>query len=155
MTKLVVSAPDSGTGKFTITAPSSNSDRVFTLPDSDGTVATAESTLNQFNVTGNAPVYACRSWVNFDGSNGNIRASGNVSSVTKIGTGRYTINFLTAMPDANYNYVTGTETADAVTSAMHDRQDGSQLYSTTQFSIRTAFSGGAIDRNFISVSFFG
>jgi hypothetical protein len=48
-----------------------------------------------------ATAYGCRAWVNFDG-NGVIRASGNVSSVTQNGTGDYTINFTTAMPDANY-----------------------------------------------------
>jgi hypothetical protein len=32
-----------------------------------------------------------------------IRASGNVSSITDNGTGDYTVNFNTAMPDANYN----------------------------------------------------
>ena len=47
--------------------------------------------------------YKCRAWVNFNG-NGTvaIRASGNVSSITDNGTGRYTVNFTTAMPDANY-----------------------------------------------------
>jgi len=46
----------------------------------------------------------CRAWVNFNGttSPGTVRASFNVSSVTKNGTGDYTINFTTAMPDANY-----------------------------------------------------
>ena len=33
-----------------------------------------------------------------------IRASGNVSSITDVGIGRYTVNFSTAMPDANYSY---------------------------------------------------
>lgn len=36
-----------------------------------------------------------------------IRASGNVSSITDNGTGDYTINFTTAMPDANYAIVFG------------------------------------------------
>jgi hypothetical protein len=31
-----------------------------------------------------------------------IRASGNISSVVRNGTGDYTINFATAMPDINY-----------------------------------------------------
>ena len=31
-----------------------------------------------------------------------IRASGNVSSITDNGTGDYTVNFTTAMPDADY-----------------------------------------------------
>lgn len=50
-----------------------------------------------------------RAWVNFNGttSPGTIRASFNVSSVTKNGTGDYTVNFTNAMPDANYA-VTGT-----------------------------------------------
>lgn len=34
-----------------------------------------------------------------------IRASGNVSSVTDNGTGDYSVNFTTAMPDANYSAV--------------------------------------------------
>ena len=48
------------------------------------------------------PEFKCRAWVNFNGTNGSIRASGNVSSVTRNGTGNYTVNFTTAMPDANY-----------------------------------------------------
>jgi hypothetical protein len=34
-----------------------------------------------------------------------IRASGNVSSITDNGTGNYTVNFTTAMSDANYSFV--------------------------------------------------
>jgi hypothetical protein len=43
--------------------------------------------------------------VNFDGTQSTpaIRGSGNVSSVSKNGTGNYTINFTTAMPDSNYS----------------------------------------------------
>jgi hypothetical protein len=33
-----------------------------------------------------------------------IRASGNVSSIADNGTGDYTVNFTTAMPDANYAF---------------------------------------------------
>jgi hypothetical protein len=41
--------------------------------------------------------------VNFNGTGTvAIRASGNVSSITDNGTGDYTVNFATAMPDANY-----------------------------------------------------
>jgi hypothetical protein len=49
-----------------------------------------------------------RAWVNFNGTGTvAIRASGNVTSITDNGTGDYTVNFTTAMPDANYN-ITGT-----------------------------------------------
>jgi hypothetical protein len=54
-----------------------------------------------FNATGTAPVYACRAWVRMTGAGG-ILGSGNVSSVTNNGTGDNTINFATALPDANY-----------------------------------------------------
>jgi len=51
-----------------------------------------------------ATAYGCRAWVNFNGtSTVAIRASGNVSSITDNGTGDYTVNFTTAMPDANYS----------------------------------------------------
>jgi hypothetical protein len=43
----------------------------------------------------------CRAWVNFDGVNQTIRAAYNISSIS-YGTGDYTVNFATAMPDANY-----------------------------------------------------
>lgn len=45
-----------------------------------------------------------RAWVNFNGttSPGTIRASFNVSSVTKNATGDYTVNFTNALADANY-----------------------------------------------------
>lgn len=57
------------------------------------------------NASGTAPIYACRAWVNFNGTGTvSIRASGNVSSITDNGVGDYTVNFLTAMPDANYAY---------------------------------------------------
>jgi hypothetical protein len=50
-----------------------------------------------------ATAYGCRAWVNFDGTGTvAIRGSGNVSSITDNGTGDYTVNFTTAMPDANY-----------------------------------------------------
>ena len=54
-------------------------------------------------ISGTAPLYMCRAWVNFNGTGTvAIRASGNVSSITDNGTGDYTVNFTTAMTDANY-----------------------------------------------------
>ena len=47
----------------------------------------------------------CRAWVNFNGSTAGIRASFNVTSVTKNGTGDYTANFTNAMADVNYSAV--------------------------------------------------
>ena len=57
----------------------------------------------------------CRAWANWNGTTNTggfctIRASFNVTSVADNGTGDYTINFTTAMPDANYavNLTTAT-----------------------------------------------
>jgi hypothetical protein len=52
----------------------------------------------------NSENYKCRAWVNFNGQGTvAIRGSYNVSSITDNGTGDYTVNFTTAMPDANYS----------------------------------------------------
>jgi len=59
---------------------------------------------SEFTTPGTAPLFACRAWVNFNGSGTvAIRASGNVSSITDNGTGDYTVNFATAMEDADYS----------------------------------------------------
>ena len=74
--------------KLSTGAPSWNSSGVFQFNSGYGSVATA---------------YGCRAWVNFNGTGTvAIRGSGNVSSITDGGTGKYTINFTTAMPDTNY-----------------------------------------------------
>jgi hypothetical protein len=53
--------------------------------------------------SGSAPSYSARAWVNFNGTGTvAIRASGNVSSISDNGVGDYTMNFSTAMQDANY-----------------------------------------------------
>jgi hypothetical protein len=45
-----------------------------------------------------------KAWVNFNGSGTvAIRSSFNVSSITDNGTGQFTVNFTTAMADANYS----------------------------------------------------
>jgi hypothetical protein len=65
-----------------------------------------------------ANAYGCRAWVNFNGTGTvAIRASANVSSITDNGIGDYTVNFTTAMPDANYAAVTNAvdRTASRVT----------------------------------------
>jgi hypothetical protein len=63
------------------------------------------------NASGSAPIYACRAWVNFKGTGTvAIRGSGNVTSITDNAEGTYTVNFTTAMQDANYGYaISGSE----------------------------------------------
>jgi hypothetical protein len=68
---------------------------------SNGTVSTSSENV----IRGSA-----RAWVNFNGVGGaTVRASFNVSSVTYVGTGNYTVNFTNAFADTNYatNITTG------------------------------------------------
>ena len=72
------------------------------------------ASANMPNPSGSAPIYGARAWVNFNGigsvgANMTIRSQGNVSSVNKLGTGRYRVTFATAMPDANYATITGSD----------------------------------------------
>lgn len=93
-----------------------------------------------FNATGSAPVYACRAWVNFNGTGTvAIRASGNVSSITDNGTGDYTVNFSTAMPDANYCATFGA-IAQGTTNAFTTIRQG---VAPTTSALRVATMGGA------------
>jgi hypothetical protein len=108
MSKIAFSPNASGTGTFTVAAPNTNTDYTLTLPETTGTFALTTQAITQ--TTGSAPYYGARAWVNFDGTGTPaIRASGNVTSITDNGTGDYTVNFTTAMPDANYSIVATCE----------------------------------------------
>ena len=94
------------------------------------------------NASGTAPIYACRAWVNFNGTGTvAIRASGNVSSITDNGVGDYTVNFTTAMPDANY-CATGTASDSDNGGGIPDifSPNANGLRTTTQyaFTVRSA-----------------
>jgi len=90
-------------GTTGITTPDIDSTAGFDGATLTGDVAAARIT-GALNATGSAPIYACRAWVNFNGTGTvAIRASGNVSSITDNGTGDYTVNFTTAMQDVNYS----------------------------------------------------
>jgi hypothetical protein len=64
------------------------------------------STLNAPSgvlATQNGMTGVAKAWVNFNGTGTvAIRNSFNVSSITDNGTGDYTVNFTTVMPNANY-----------------------------------------------------
>ena len=52
--------------------------------------------------TNNAYSGIAKAWLNYNGATQTINSSFNVSSVTRNSTGYYTVNFTTAMPNANY-----------------------------------------------------
>jgi hypothetical protein len=95
---------------------------------------------------GIAPAYGCRAWVSFNGTGTPaIRGSGNVSSITDDGTGRFRVNFTNAMPDSNYSAV-ATARAPGTVTAFTNLFDNSGAYSTTQFALTFySASDGYID----------
>ena len=109
-----------------------------------------------------ATAYACRAWVNFNGTGTvAIRASGNVSSITDNGTGDYTINFTTAMSDANYssvvnvsavygNYFNGGPSINTGTGSATEFAP-----TTTTFRMITYYIGGGInDAKYVNAAVF-
>ena len=96
--------------------------------------------------------YKCRAWVNFNGSGTvAIRASGNVSSITDNGVGFYTVNFTTAMPDANYAGVASSNWSANPSEAVV----GDNTMTTSGVSIRVIQPGtNSYDATIISVSIF-
>ena len=89
--------------------------------------------------TGSAPIYACRAWVNFNGTGTvAIRGSGNVSSITDNGVGIYTVNFTSAMPDVNYSTVV---TSRATTNGTNWCIGGLAASSTTQVVVQQIITG--------------
>lgn len=106
------------------------------------------------NATGTAPVYACRAWVNFNGTGSpiTIYGSGNVSSITDNGVGEYTVNFTTSMPDANYcgQYTASDSLNSAIMGGLQSNTAGSaKVNATTRID-----SAGRIDVAFVSVAIF-
>jgi hypothetical protein len=74
--------------------------------------ANAGEVKKAINADNDPPIFACRAWVNFDGTAGStvdgefrctIRASGNVSKVVRTtNPGTFVVHFATAMPDNDY-----------------------------------------------------
>jgi hypothetical protein len=73
-----------------------------TAPTATGGTNTTQIATTAF-VAAAIPTNNVKAWVNFNGTGTvAIRASANVSSITDNGAGDYTVNFTTAMTDANY-----------------------------------------------------
>ena len=108
-----------------------------------------------------ATAYGCRAWVNFNGTGTvAIRASGNVTSITDNGTGDYTVNFTTAMPDENYAIVgtSGYTTNGAAAGWLATNRIGSSgnesAPTTTSCRVSGIVSGSVTDTKYMQVSIF-
>ena len=93
-----------GPGRFYLY---SNGDAIFSPGGSEKAKIDANGYFYMNSGYGSsAKAYGCRAWVNFNGTGTvAIRASGNISSITDDGTGKFRPNFATAMPDSNYSVI--------------------------------------------------
>ncbi len=139
---------------------------VSVATESGGTVTIAPNNITfaanhagiktALNASGNAGVYAARAWVNFNGTGTiSIRSSGNVSSLVDDGTGIYTVNFTTAMPDPNY---AGLVSAN-INGSNHDVRRNQRLVNMNQNQIKVSTginqnSDTKEDHEFVTIAVF-
>jgi hypothetical protein len=159
----------SGGGSVLLQEPSTASNRTLTLPDANTTAVGTDATQTLSNKTfsgaqtfgtasfpqpsGSAPLYAARAWVNFNGTGTvAIRASGNVSSITDNGTGDYTVNFTTALPDADYSFSGAAGTPGSAFSIVSNR---TVAQTSSSLRIGTYTDAGSLqDNSYVLLSIF-
>jgi len=123
--------------------------------------------VNTIKDTNGVEVYTAKAWVNFDGTfgtspftvaNGGIRAAGNVSSVTDNGTGDYTVNFTTAMTDANYSFTVGYVPDGIYLGSAYARIFQTQTVSASSIRVlslgQSPTGSGVIDYPYLSIAIF-
>ena len=155
----------SGTGNL-VTVPSATGTMALTAsPTFTGTATIPTATVTTLNApsgvlaTQNGMTGIAKAWVNYNGNSQTITGSFNVSSVTRNGTGAYTINFTTAMPNANYgasvsvSSVPGTSDANFITTDCNNTSLSAPT--TTTFSMTVfRYQGSPIDANYVRATIF-
>lgn len=98
----------------------------------------------------------CKAWVNFNGTGTvAIRASFNVSSITDNGTGNYTVNFTTAMPDADYIVAgTGSGATNNMLPITPSDSTTARTVSAMRFGILASNGGTAVDCSQVGIAIF-
>ena len=128
----------------TITAGTITTGTVTTLNALSGVLAT------QNGMTGIA-----KAWVNFNGTGTvAIRDSFNVSSITDNGTGDYTVNFTTAMPNANYCVQGTMGNASGGANAVVPTNGGAVAPTTTSINVAFYVVGAASDPTYGFIAVF-
>ena len=102
----------------------------------------------------------CRAWVNFNGttvtspaSMTGVRGSFNITSILDNGTGDYTVNFTTAMPDANYSCIISVSNSASNTTITYIKS--STTPTTSLVRVACVNSGAAaVDPDYVNVSIF-
>jgi len=128
----------------------------------NGLVQTADGS-GVLKVQSNGVTTNALAWVNFNGTGTvAIRSSYNVSSITDNGTGDYTVNFATALADANYSPIITIQRGDGAGAnpgyGCIYATAANAYTSITTSSVRittTSSSTAAQDMPYVGVSIFG
>lgn len=146
----IVGVPNAGSVGISALSASGTKDATTFLRGDN----TFSGVANLTTASGTAPSYSARAWVNFNGTGTvAIRASGNVSSITDNGVADYTVNFATAMVDADYAAVITAGLAAGQT----DGNMKSSVYIQTASSVRVLnrqTTAGAADTTIFNVTIF-
>ena len=121
----------------------------------EGLYIMSTAKFNQWLNSDGTENYKCRAWVNFNGTGTvAIRASGNVSSITDNGTGDYTVNFTTALADANYSGIALFGNGNTVSVAPVADIGAAPTTSTFRVLSYLRSTGAALDVAYCNVSIF-
>jgi hypothetical protein len=160
----IINATSTGSGGLITTAADSGSldlqsdgTTVLALTSSGATVTGTGSVSGNLSFNsgyGSAAVaYGCRAWVNFNGtSTVAIRGSANVTSITDNGTGDYTVNLTTAMPDTNYCGVALPNDGTPGTNLVVGCENQTRTKSTSAFHVWTAYGGNGVNKTLYDVN---
>ena len=129
----------------------------------DGTTLSATAiktnTLNTTTgvlATQNGMTGIAKAWVNFQGGQGNtagtINGSFNVSSITVNGTGDYTANFTTAMPNTTYSVIATSEYSNTRGDAAGFHNVWASAYPTTTSSTNIQTTTGGNTSSYANVA---
>jgi hypothetical protein len=125
------------------------------LPDGSITNDDLAGSIDDAKLSGTT----CKAFVNFNGTGTvAIRAQFNVSSITDNGTGDYTVNFTTALVDANYSMTASCSYRSGNYNSAHIFTNGSgTIVAPTTTAARLQLSTvtlGSADSEYVSVSIF-
>jgi len=112
--------------------------------------------------TQNGMTGIAKAWLDYNGTTGTLNNSFNISSVTKNSAGYYTVNFTTAMPNANYamagmanGYSSAASSGIVINITGNSSYTGAALLkTTTQVSISSGNATFNTDSGDICVAFF-
>jgi len=105
----------------------------------------------------NAIYGSAKAWVNFNGLSGAspvVRASFNVSSITRTGTGAYTLAFTTSFSDANYSIVGSADYSGSGTPVFNSGISRGNTASSAFIATYQVTNSAALDVSQINVSVF-